>query len=182
MPSYDGAPRFVAKYQCATCGAKWKKHLRSIDEPDPPCKFCKAAPKTPRGYDFNGPTFARGPSISTRAMDRTAEIVMKDYGMTDLRSNQREGDTMAPRLPPAQQDAADNFFKAGSKLAQTNPQAAARVAQMQAAANTGAFAHQPDARAINSIVDRSNENTGKPTGIVTGKNPYRFRKVGEGRF
>ena len=45
-----------------------------------------------------------------KAIDFTAEKVMREHGMTDLKDNIREGDTMAPTLPKEQQKAVDTFF------------------------------------------------------------------------
>ena len=42
--------------------------------------------------------FTMGGSNFTKAMDATADIVMKDYGLTNLQDNLRAGDTMAPKL------------------------------------------------------------------------------------
>ena len=43
-------------------------------------------------------TFSMGKSNFTKAMDATAEIVMKDYALTNLQDNLRAGDSMAPKL------------------------------------------------------------------------------------
>jgi hypothetical protein len=50
-----------------------------------------------------------------KALDIVADGTMKSYGMTDLNmnSNQKPGETMAPKLPPTQQAMADNFFNQG---------------------------------------------------------------------
>jgi hypothetical protein len=57
-----------------------------------------------------------GANNQVKAIDIAADIAMKDYGLTDLKDNIRQGDTMAPALPPQQQKMADNFF-----TPQTNP-------------------------------------------------------------
>lgn len=50
-----------------------------------------------------------------KAIDIVSEGAMKSYAMTDLNmnSNMREGDSCAPKLPPAQQQAVDGFFDHG---------------------------------------------------------------------
>lgn len=47
-------------------------------------------------------SFSMGGSAGSKAFDKTAEIVMKDYGMTDINmnSNSRDGDNMVPKLRP----------------------------------------------------------------------------------
>lgn len=51
-----------------------------------------------------------GANVQVKAVDLTAEIVMKDHNMTDLKDNIRSGEPMAPKLPGAMQAAADNFW------------------------------------------------------------------------
>jgi hypothetical protein len=55
-----------------------------------------------------------GANNQVRAIDMTADIVMQDYGMTDLKSNVKEGEAMVKPLPTPMQRAADNFFKPGA--------------------------------------------------------------------
>src|ERR1700722_6135555 len=45
-----------------------------------------------------------------KAIDTTADIVMQDNKLTDLKDSIREGESMAPKLPPQMQMAADGFF------------------------------------------------------------------------
>lgn len=77
--------------------------------PDPPCPTCKKAQKV-RHAKFDGTAPAIGGSLIVRAVDQTAQIVMEDHGMTDLRSDVREGEAMAPKLAPRLQAMADNMF------------------------------------------------------------------------
>lgn len=56
-----------------------------------------------------GPAMVGGNPV-VQAVDKTAGIVMQDYGMTDLKDNIREGESMAPKLPAVQQKQADNYF------------------------------------------------------------------------
>ncbi len=62
-------------------------------------------------------TYAVSPSSKNmiKSLDIVAEGAMKSYGMTDLNldSKMKPGDTCAPKLPPAQQSMADNFFNQG---------------------------------------------------------------------
>ena len=77
-----------------------------------------------------------GDKPGVRAIDKTAEVVMTDYGLTDLKDNIREGESMAPKLPAPQQKAADGFFGNGS----ANPgQMSAQARRLQARAIAGAY-------------------------------------------
>jgi hypothetical protein len=51
-----------------------------------------------------------GANNVVKAIDYTANTVMQDYGLTDLKSSIREGESMAPKLPPHQQSRADAMF------------------------------------------------------------------------
>jgi hypothetical protein len=57
-----------------------------------------------------------GDKLVVKAIDATAEIVMEDHHLTDLKDNIRQGETMAPPLPDGKQALADNFFS-GNALA-----------------------------------------------------------------
>jgi predicted nucleic acid-binding Zn-ribbon protein len=49
-------------------------------------------------------------AIRNKAVDVTADIVMQDYKMGDLKDNVRMGESMAPKLDPRLQVSADNMF------------------------------------------------------------------------
>lgn len=97
--------------RCLDCDHKFHRIVKSLDQPDPPCPKCKRKARKPRGMDFNS---RRAPSVGGslmgKAIEETARIVMADHKMTDLKDHLREGETMAPRLPPAQQEKVDNFW------------------------------------------------------------------------
>lgn len=117
--------RYKITCRCTRCNHRWSRKTSNPAETDPPCP-------RPTKYDLDGVTVletcgmqmnpigmdltsnkapaAIGGNISIKAIDETAKIVMEDYGMTDLRSDVRETESMAPKLPPAQQQRADNFF------------------------------------------------------------------------
>lgn len=96
------------------------------DQPNPPCPKCSkkakvedteeqpqaALPITPmEEWIENGKGPAQiGKSNTVKAIDMAADIAMQDYGLTNLKDNVREGESMAPSLPPAQQRLADTFF------------------------------------------------------------------------
>lgn len=98
------------------CGHRYRRVMEAPDAetleyiPDPPCPKC-AVKRRRKKFDFaSGKAPAAGGSLIVRAVDTTAQIVMQDHGMTDLRSDVREGESMAPKLPPRQQAMADSFF------------------------------------------------------------------------
>ena len=63
-----------------------------INPSNPEASFIGGTPENPQR------TFSMGHSNFTKAMDATAEIVMKDYNLTNLQDNLRAGDSMAPKL------------------------------------------------------------------------------------
>jgi hypothetical protein len=145
----------VSKYQlvlrCRACQHKYKRIVTAENEeavaaiPDPPCPKCaKKTRRTdvmetasaPLPFDGIDLTRQRAPGIvgantMVKAVDKTAEIVMADHHLSDLKTNVRQGDTVAPPLPPHQQKMADNFFN--SSKAATGPARTMRQKQMQAA-------------------------------------------------
>ena len=127
---------FSAKYRCSDCQHEFER----VTERDPrkggrapSCPECKKNKHptiksisksnieyTQEKLDKNQQEIteskkfpAMGQSIRTKAIDATAEIVMKDYGMTDVNigTNLREGDNCAPKLRPDLEQKVDSVFK-----------------------------------------------------------------------
>ena len=116
--------RYKISYHCIRCGGDFSKIVTRLDKKDPPCprKVCKeiiAQEVAERGEarllqmleERQAPAQV-GHRTGVKAIDLTAEIVMKDHGLTNLNDNIREGEAMAPKLPPVQQQKADGFFGA----------------------------------------------------------------------
>src|SRR5208282_837398 len=109
-------------FQCGKCGHKWIRTLKAEPRKDPPCPNRRCV-ETSRLADLErenenlrrmleegrGPATI-GQNIRVKAVDETARIVMEDQHLTDLRDNVRMGETMAPKLPQAQQALADAMF------------------------------------------------------------------------
>jgi hypothetical protein len=140
------------RFSCRFCGHKWRSpRYDTKAEADAAyeaaggnaleCPNCLKVMKA-RGIDFNNPRAPAmvGQNISVKAIDQTAQIVMQDYGMTDLRTDVREHETAAPKLPPMLQAQADNFFVGRGKR---HPQLRTQPAALGAAAIRGAFRQQP---------------------------------------
>ena len=73
-----------------------------------------------------------GASVMVKAVDATAEIVMQDYKLTDLKDNVRAGESIAPKLPPAQQALADGMFGGGTHGLQVKDPQTGQVRSLQA--------------------------------------------------
>jgi hypothetical protein len=114
--------RYKVTYFCHRCESEFSRIGTTIPKSDPPCpkKKCreavfreavqKEAFNLAKMLDEQRPPGHIGENIQVKAIDATAEIVMHDHGMTDLKDNIREGETMAPPLPDGKQKLADNFF------------------------------------------------------------------------
>lgn len=103
--------------RCTICGHRWHRRTKNPDSPDPPCPNLDCgAQGQPIGMDLslNKAPAAVGMSIGVKAIDETVRMVMEDYGMTDMRSDVREGESAAPKLPPQQQALADGYFGGGA--------------------------------------------------------------------
>lgn len=86
----------------------------------------------------------RGPgqvgSNFSKAADITANLVMKDYNLTDLRDDNRPGESSTPKLPAPQQERADAFFGTSQKV--VNPFLQHELQRATMAANSGRLAPQ----------------------------------------
>jgi hypothetical protein len=132
------------KLRCDDCGHIYRRTVGAEAEPDPPCPICARMPRPPIGLDLaagKAPAVASNPTV--KAMDWTMEAVAQDYGLTDLKTDGRDGATMAPSLPPAQQAMADAMFNPAARAKQmqsANPAVAARLNQIAATAKAGGYA------------------------------------------
>lgn len=126
--SYMGKAKYRISCKCLRCGSIYKKVVSRLTDDNPPCpkKACKAAIAEEARVKMERNLRAmieaeRGPghigaNVTVKAIDTTAQIVQQDYGLTNLKDNIREGESMAPSLPPKMQQAADNFFKAPANV------------------------------------------------------------------
>lgn len=118
--------RYRVSYSCPRCGYAWKRTYKSIPADDPSCPSVRCAVDAATSAlalqvanltrmleEQRGPATI-GDKIVVKAIDETARIVMEDQHLTDLKDNIRTGESMAPKLPPAAQAAADGFFKKGA--------------------------------------------------------------------
>jgi hypothetical protein len=116
--------RYKITCRCLRCGNEYHWFSTKVSGQDRPCpkKKCKEAAmreqiireqaNMARILETQTPPGHIGANASVKAVDTTADIVMTDYGFTDLKDNIRTGEAMAPKLPGPQQAAADNFFNA----------------------------------------------------------------------
>ena len=122
-PSPFEKRKYRAKFRCAECGhtwtGKWHKAPPKADEPcpNPSCAQVRQLKQAnleianlKRMIAEGRPPAHVGSNNQVKAVDFTAEAVMQDYGLTDLKDNIRQGESMAPKLAPAAQQAADNYF------------------------------------------------------------------------
>ncbi len=120
--------KYRVRFQCAACGHQWTGTYKAIPSDDPPCpnKYCEqireAADVKARLArlekmlaEGSGPAHI-GQNVKVKAIDQTAEIVMEDHKLTNLRDDIRPGESMVPKLPGPMQAAADSFFS-GNKTA-----------------------------------------------------------------
>jgi hypothetical protein len=129
--------------RCTDCAHQFKRTVTDLAEADPPCPKCGVA-KQNIGLDVAaGRVPAVGGNPSVKAMDFTMNSVAAEYGMTDLRTDAREGETMAPKLPAQQQRMADAMFDpvARQKMLGTRR---AKVQLGNIAANAMAGAYKQD--------------------------------------
>ena len=141
--------KFRITLRCKTCGNKWSRVVVDPDKADPPCPQCRRRYET-RGmdYDSNRAPANVGNNNHIKAIDQTAEIVMRDHGMTDLRSDVREGETSAPKLAPHLQKAADSFFQRPASRNKLIPNAALMARRAMAGSYSPGASRSPDPVAV----------------------------------
>lgn len=122
-------PKYLSSYRCTDCKHTYERVTHYLPKKNPACPECKQAVriKNKGVVSENSPAFDNGGlqgiidfgqapsvggSVGVKAVDATAELVMKDYGMTDLNmgSHTKPGDTCAPKLAPHLQSQADGMF------------------------------------------------------------------------
>lgn len=149
---YLAPKRYRHFFRCTRCGHEYHRDSAKITIKDAPCPKVKcrvareveeklAADENMRVMlEEQKPPGQLLRSNATQAVDKTAEIVMQDYGLTNLNDNIRAGEIAAPKLPPPQQRAADAFFS-GAEIARQAGGAhlGRRVKMLGAQAMAGAF-------------------------------------------
>lgn len=111
------------RYRCAQCGHEWKSRpVFSAPKRDPACpnpscieiallrQTAREVENLKRMLSEQRAPAQVGANNVVKAIDYTAKAAMQDYGLTDLKDSIREGESMAPKLPPQQQALADNHF------------------------------------------------------------------------
>lgn len=143
------------------------KHINPANEE---ASFVGGTPEHPKQ------AFNMGNSNFTKAMDTTAEIVMRDYGLTDLQDNLRAGDSMAPKLQgtdatgiPLEQRV-DQVFKP-QKPIMGQQTAGGLNRALTGQINAGKFAGQSGARDITARAQNSGYKV--PTNILHEFQPER---------
>ena len=124
-------------YKCRDCSAILKVYEDIGETNLTECYACGSSDIHFRGkisHDVTGQN-----AIQNKAIDKTAEIVMDNYGMTDLRDNVRPGEAMAPKLAPHLQNGADNFF--GGRKGSAMPKNVGNIAKraMQGSFRNGGY-------------------------------------------
>ena len=104
----------VENYTCESCGKNNRFYKEKEDDKLGHCQHCGSQNVKYIGHTVAGITSQTSQNM-IKALDYTAKATMDTYKMGDLNlnSNMKPGDNCAPKLPPAQQKMADNFFGGG---------------------------------------------------------------------
>src|SRR6516162_5916553 len=80
-------------YQCIDCNYIFEIECESSSTEDPPCPECdKVLDWVPGMFSIK--------TERSRAVDYTQKVIEEDYGLTDLKDNNREGDVAFKPPPP----------------------------------------------------------------------------------
>lgn len=96
-------------YKCQGCLKSFAVSREQDNHDKLHCPYCGSLETKFYSTDSKSPISVQG-RTQNKAIDATAQIVMEDYKLGDLKDNVRQGETMAPKLPPAQQVIADSMF------------------------------------------------------------------------
>lgn len=166
-------------FQCSRCGHTWVRTLKAEPKRDPPCpnRRCEEIVEREqlkrenenlrRMLEEQRAPATIGQNVRVRAVDETARIVMEDQKLTDLRDNIREGETMAPKLPQAQQALADSMFSA-------KPDAVMPVIDSAGRRGMTIPAQRLRAVGMRAIGGAYRNNSVKPTAIIPAARPGRI--------
>lgn len=102
------------KYFCNSCTKDSRFYKEKEGDCLAHCPRCGSQDVKYMGHITSG-IIAKSSQNMIKALDITAKMTMDTYKMSDLNlnSNMKPGDSCAPKLPPRQQVAADNFFNGG---------------------------------------------------------------------
>lgn len=100
----------IRTYACNDCGVEFEVTCESSD-PDPPCPNCS------RVLDWVPGMFAITGNKS-RAVDMTQQILEQDFGLTNFKDNQREGDVTAITPPEPSTAEREKVLRSLSEAAQ----------------------------------------------------------------
>lgn len=115
QPKERPAPNTI--YQCKDCHAVAKVYEDVGETVLNSCPVCDSSEIQYRGkISHDIPTQSH---TKNKCVDKTADIVMTDYKMTNLKDNVRMGESMAPKLDPRLQSSADNMFGGAKKRGNT---------------------------------------------------------------
>ena len=125
--------RYRFSYRCELCGHEYSRVCKAAPKRNPPCPSPSCSDKAllaqqakeienlRRMLESGTPPAQIGHKTVVKAIDETANIVMQDYNLTNLRDNVGPGESVAPKLPPAQQAQAENYFGGGGFTAKQIP-------------------------------------------------------------
>lgn len=104
----------IEKYACFSCRRDSRFYKEKEGDELSHCPRCGSQDVKHMGLAM-APITTSSAQNMIKALDVTAKLTMDTYKMSDLNlnSSMREGDSCAPKLPPAQQAAANAFFNGG---------------------------------------------------------------------
>lgn len=174
---------FETKYSCTDCNDVF--FVITENRPKgrcPACPKCKQKHPERRSISKSNITYSqelldkrheeivnskKAPSVGgsnfTKAMDSTAEIVMQDYGLTNLQDNLRAGDSMAPKLSHELERKVDQVFKP-QKPIMGAPAATSMNNSLMRQINAGAFKGYGGASDV--VARQQNSGIRMPTNVL----------------
>ena len=100
-------------YQCDDCDTVFEVSLDTGDAPDPDCPTCsKVLQWTPKSFAITG--------VKSKAIDLAQDVLENDYGLSNFKDNNREGDVGIVRHIETRQETEIVERTAREMVTQTN--------------------------------------------------------------
>lgn len=171
-------------FECPQCGHRWTRTFKAepAKNPDCPNKHCsdkrelralqQQVANLTRMLESGQAPAQIGNNHRNKAIDTTAEIVMHDHKLTDLKDSIRPGEAMAPKLPIPMQKAADNFFSGGAPALGTGQPMSRMAKRMQALGQRAIAGGMRDAAvAPNQVLPKQ-----RPATVQVANDAYRGKR------
>lgn len=117
-------------YRCSDCALEWREVHQSMDEPVPDCPRCAVVATWV-------PPMPGLLTSKSAAVDYAQKMAEEDYGFTNMRDNQREGDIAAMEAPAPSRQVTEDMVREMKQMAEQTAAEGNQVANAIQTAGAG---------------------------------------------